>query len=234
MAGLTVVDAARRLGIDASRVRQMLRLGELAGQRHGRVWIVDEAAVAKRAHRPVPGGRPLAPARAWALLDLIDGGSAPWLTTQSRSQVRARARGLQGAPPERLRAVLRSRSSRRWFSAHPAALSRLTDDRRVIVAGAVEATRAGLDLVSVHSVPELYVRETDLPELIRTLSLRPAATRSDVLIRVPREVWPFAGRSAGPAVLAADLLESDEPRAVTAAGDWIGAHLSRAGSRAAG
>jgi excisionase family DNA binding protein len=225
MRQLTVGDAARQLGVGDSRVRQMLRTGELPGERHGPVWMVDASAVAQRASRPMPGGRPLSPVRAWALLDLLDGGSAPWLTAQGRSQVRARARALLGAPPERLRAALRNRDHRHRLQAHPAAVRRLAADEHVLVAGAAGATRAGLDLVTVGATIEVYVRQEHLQQLIDQYMLRAASTRTDVVVRIPREVWPFRTRSVGPAVLAADLLESEEPRAVAAGTAWLTDHL---------
>jgi hypothetical protein len=61
----------------------------------------------------------------------------------------------------------------------------------------------------------------------------PGTDGPDVLVRVPQQVWPFTGTTAGPAVLAADLLESDEPRAVMAGAAWLDSHLADAlaGSR---
>ncbi|UMG92275.1 hypothetical protein [Nocardioides sp. TF02-7] len=70
-------------------------------------------------------------------------------------------------------------------------------------------------------IPEFYVEESHWPELSRSLALREGAD-PNLRIRVPKEVWPFAGDGAlapggvGDAVLAADLLESVEPRAVAA------------------
>ncbi len=224
---LTVADAAQRLGVDASRVRKMLRRGELPGQRHGHVWMVDAAAVARRAHRPSLAGRPLSPSRAWALLDLAEGGSAPWLTAQSRSQVRAQGRALRHATPQRLRAALRARSDRHGFIAHAAAVRRLVEDADVVVAGATEAARVGLNVAAVHAPTEVYVRGDRLPDLVRSLALRPTSRPAEVLIRVPRVIWPFTDGAAGPATLAADLLESDEPRAVTAGTEWLQARLAR-------
>ena len=231
MTAVSVVDAARRLGVDESRVRQMLRAGDLPGERIGATWVVDSEAIARRASRPPPAGRPLSPSRAWALLDLLDGGSASWLTPQSRSQLRARARGLRGAAPQRLRAALRARSDWAFYRAHPTAVRRLLDDPGAVVAGASQAPGAGLDLVVTGALPEVYVQPDDLPRLVRAFALRPASDRADVLIRVPRQVWPFPAGAAGPATLAADLLESDEPRAVTAAATWLGSRLERAFDR---
>ncbi|MPZ01156.1 MAG: hypothetical protein GEU97_24975 [Actinophytocola sp.] len=43
------------------------------------------------------------------------------------------------------------------------------------------------------------------------------ARESNLVLRLPRDVWPFEPAAGpGPAVLAADLLESAEPRAIAA------------------
>ena len=44
--GLSVVQAAERLRLDASRVRLLLREGRLAGHRFGGSWVVDGDDVA--------------------------------------------------------------------------------------------------------------------------------------------------------------------------------------------
>lgn len=231
MVGVTVADAAQRLGVDASRIRQMLRRGDLAGERLGRTWIVDASELARLAQRSRPAGRPLSSPRAWALLDLLDGGSADWLSPQGRSQVRAYGRGLSGASAERWRAVLHGRSIRLGFQGHSAAIRRLVADGRVVVAGAGEAADMGFDLVVVGGRPEVYVREEDLTTLVGELALRPVAVELDVLVRVPRQLWPFTTPQVSAAALAADLLESDEPRAVTAGISWFRAHVRDLGGR---
>jgi hypothetical protein len=229
MAGqLTVTDAAQRLGVDASRVRQLLRSGEHAGQHLGRVWLVDADGVARRAGRLAGGARPMAPARAWGLLDLLDGGAASWLTPQARSQVRALMRGLPDAPPDRWRAALRARSAVHGCRAHPGVVPRLLADRRIVIAGAERAVRAGLDLVAISAMPEVYVRDVDWPTLVEDYALLPRAGEPNVVVRIPRAVWPFDGAEAGPATLAADLVEADEPRARSAGAAWLNAQVRRA------
>lgn len=42
---LTTPQAADRLGLTASRVRQLLRAGILTGRRVGRDWLIDRTAV---------------------------------------------------------------------------------------------------------------------------------------------------------------------------------------------
>ena len=85
---IAVNDAAERLGVHPTRVRQLVRSGDLAGHRVGRVWLVDPQDVARLAGQKARAGRPMAPARAWGLLDLLEGGSALWLPPVGRSQVR--------------------------------------------------------------------------------------------------------------------------------------------------
>jgi hypothetical protein len=87
----------------------------------------------------------------------------------------------------------------------------------VRTAGPAEAERLGVDLVVVRGRPEVYVPTPEWPRLARSLHLLDAVGDPDVVVRLPREVWPFEGRDdAGVAVLAADLLDSDEPRAISA------------------
>lgn len=54
---LTTAAASRLIGCTDSRVRQLLRSGELAGRRVGRDWLVDRAAAEAYRDRPATGGR---------------------------------------------------------------------------------------------------------------------------------------------------------------------------------
>lgn len=220
---LSVEQAAQRLRIDGSRVRQLLREGRLAGQRFGGSWVVHGDDVARleslspRGGEPRPVGRPMSAPRAWGLLELLDGGRAPWLSPVARSQVRAQARALAGADPARWRAALHARSDLRRVAAHPAAISRLQSQPGVLVAGPGEAAARGLDLVALGAQPELYVRGDAWPNLVLSYALDEHSTRPSLMVRVPRGGWwPVDGELSLP-VLAADLLENAEPRAVNAA-----------------
>ena len=216
---VSVAEAAVRLGVDRSRVQRMLRDGALPGRRLGREWLVDGTAVAQLAENPHRGGRPMAPARAWGLLDLLDGGIAPWLSPVARSQVRQQLRLLAGGDARRWRDALRRRSRRMPVRVHPAALSRIgtKSDLPVLWSGAARAAAAGADLVVLDAMAEVYLKEGDWPKFARSWHAQPAAADANLLVRLPAAVWPFDGRSeVGSAVLAADLLESSEPRAVAA------------------
>lgn len=222
MEGIALSAAAERLGVHPSRVRQLVHEGQLRGQRIGSSWLVSASDVAERAERrPLPG-RPLAPARAWALLDLLDGGNAPWLSPVARSQVRQALRALTGANEQRWRAALRGRSQVLALHAHPAAVRRVAAHPGVLEGGPARAVAAGVDLVALEAPAELYVPESDWPGLAARYRLgaelgNGAGISNDppnLIIHIPAGIWPFAaGQGVGPAALAADLLGSAEPRA---------------------
>ena len=220
---LSVEQAAQRLRVDESRVRRLLREGRLAGHRFGGSWVVDGDDVARleslspRGGEPRPVGRPMSAQRAWGLLELLDGGRAPWLSPVARSQVRAQARALAGADASRWRAALHARSDLRRVGVHPAAIARLQAEPGVLVAGPGEAAARGLDLVALGAQPELYVRRDAWQDLVVRYALDEHSSRPSLMVRVPRGGWwPADGELSVP-VLAADLLENAEPRAVNAA-----------------
>jgi excisionase family DNA binding protein len=224
---LSVEQAAQRLRVDESRVRRLLREGRLAGHRFGGSWVVDGDDVARleslspRGGGPRPVGRPMSAQRAWGLLELLDGGRAPWLSSVARSQVRAQARALADADASRWRAALHARSEVQRVSAHPAAIRRLRAEPGVLVAGPGEAAARGLDLVAPGSQPEFYVRRDAWPNLVKRYALDEHSSRPSLLVRVPLgDWWPADGELSVP-VLAADLLEHAEPRAVNAAAGML-------------
>ena len=215
---IEVNDAARRLGVNESRVRQLLRAGSLRGRRVGNSWLVQVDDVARLEKNRLRAGRPLAARRAWAALDLLGSGHAPWVSAPVRSQVRNHLEHLNAPGPEVWLSLLRSRSHVVHALAHPAALKRLAAVAGVVHAGASEAVHRDFDLVALgDSVPEFYIDASAWPQLSRSLAIRESISEPNVLIRIPNDVWPFGDWPAvSDAVLAADLLESGEPRAVSA------------------
>jgi excisionase family DNA binding protein len=215
---IAVSEAAERLGVDASRVRKLLRSGSLLGRQAGKIWLVSSEDVARMASHHAPPGRPLAPGRAWGLLDLLDGGSAPRLSPVARSQVRQLLRDLNGASADRWRAALRARSAVLRCNAHPAAVKRFLgkNQNQALRAGPQEAARRGVDLIAMEALPEIYVPEESWPALALSLRVAAGAYEPDLLVRLPRAGWPFQGKGeVSLAALAADLLESAEPRAIS-------------------
>ena len=56
MVMLTVADAAERLGVNTSRVRQLIRGGRIKATKFGSAWQIAESALRAVAERPP--GRP--------------------------------------------------------------------------------------------------------------------------------------------------------------------------------
>lgn len=212
---LPVTSAAARLGVDDSRVRKLLRDGVLPGRQVGRLWLIrseDLALLESRQSRP---GRPLAPARAWGLLDFLDEGRAPWLSPVARSQTKQLLRGLAGANADRWRAALRARSEILRCRSHPAAIKKLLAQPGVLPAGDGEAARRGIDLVVVDGMAQAYVPREEWPVLSERLMINELANEPNLIVMLPRDVWPFEAKpEVTEAALAADLLDSAEPRGV--------------------
>jgi excisionase family DNA binding protein len=62
MASLTTAQAAELLGVNASRVRQMILAGQLKARKQGRDWLIDErslrAVTVRTPGRPKRGSKP--------------------------------------------------------------------------------------------------------------------------------------------------------------------------------
>ena len=55
---LTTKQAAERLGVSSRRVLALVEAGDLAAERFGRSWMIDERSVEERARAPRLAGRP--------------------------------------------------------------------------------------------------------------------------------------------------------------------------------
>lgn len=221
---IAVKDAAQRLGVNESRVRQLLLAGDLVGRRLGRSWLVDSDDVARLEGQRRRAGRPMGPSRAWALLNLLGGGSAPWLSYSARSQVRSYMARVDDPDADLWRAMLRGRNRVVRVQAHPAALQRLRVAEGVLPAGPDEAAQRGFDLVSLtEAVSEFYVEPEQWASFARRLAVRQANEQPNLIVRLPQGVWPFQDQhEVQDSAIAADLLESAEPRAVTAGARRLG------------
>jgi len=86
----------------------------------------------------------------------------------------------------------------------------------VLSAGDSEAARRGIDLVALDALPQAYVPPDAWPILSEYLLISERVGEPNLIVLLPRAVWPFEGQSeVSVAALAADLLESAEPRAVS-------------------
>ena len=218
MAMLGVSEAAAELGVSPRRVRQMLADGVLVGDRVGRAWVLDSGQLHQAGRRRPEVGRPWSAASAWAVLAMADR-EKPILSPVERSRARKRlAEGLESVAGR-----LGARADRRSFYAHPSVLDRLVDVPGVVRSGISAASAHGVDLLVGHEF-EAYVRAGALDSLVSQYGLDSDGARPNVLLRVIDDVvWPFqpGQGSAGRAVVAMDLLESDDPRTQRAGAELL-------------
>jgi len=203
---LSSAEAARSLGVNDSRVRQLARQGRLPCQKVGGRWLIEARAVSRR--RPRPSGRPLSPSSAWALL-LLASGEEPQVTN-SRARRRL-AKRLSSLPKEAERLSVRAES--RWFRADERALADLRKDPDFIRSGVSVSEEYGVD-IQAPNVVEGYYPQHKLDRFSYRYALRPVSEEvANLIVHSVGGRFPLAGRTRVPAPVAAlDLLESHDER----------------------
>lgn len=212
MKPVTVQEAAASLGVTPREVRRLIQQGDLPAVRFGATLVVSSRDVARRQREAVSPGRIWAPQTAWAALDLLQGGAADGMLDQPRrSRLRSRLRGLDGAQIHRL-AGRRARIHR--FHASPRALALVRGE--LVPAGASAladeasaASRFGLTPASSASSADGYFRG-DLSGLVSALRLVPDSSGQTVIRHLAEGL--ILPREFGDAVIAVDLMDSDDPR----------------------
>jgi excisionase family DNA binding protein len=216
MAGsrISVSEAAKHLELSPQRVRALIASGDLPAERIGGRYLLDPAAVASFRERERPGGRPLSARNAWAILAQL--GERPAAVDISRrshyrlqrlleSRGKALVRALSGAEP-------RSREVR--WRVLPSDLVELAQDPRLVLSG-LSANDPRIDVR--HQVErdglEGYASEAFIRTLERRLKPEKQPGRANLLLRAPQgSMWILDERRAPWPVVAADLLNHDDPR----------------------
>ena len=221
MSELSVAEAAEQLGVSPRRVRALLEHGRLEGRQVGGRWLLPSDQVeSRRAAAPAPG-RPLSQAAAWRVIAVLansDEGLKD-LSPPARSRARARAAELRLRHPSEIarswQSALSSRARASDFYAHPSVLMALLDDPRVVRSGISAAHDHGADLM-VMSGAEGYVRARDVHGLVDAYALNPElGVYANVRLHVVEDEagsWLFRRPVAPAAVVAADLVERNNPR----------------------
>lgn len=213
--GISVADAAMRLGVNERRVRALIAHGQLAAAQIGGRWIVDPRSVEQRRRTELASGRFFSPRIAWAviahLVERWEGvslvvdtlSSAEWLRVRERTQSRSH---LELSPR------LRHRARLRHLRVHPASLPRLLNDPQLVRSGVSAAERYGFD-VQAPGMVELYAPSSIEEGLRRSYQLR-EGDQPNVLLHLVDVRWPFVReeRFAPEFVAALDLMESDDER----------------------
>lgn len=209
---MSVSEAAERLDLDPGRVRRLVASGFLAGHKVGGRWLVDEDALADRLeahHRP---GRPLSPRSAWGLLWAADNRPTLWLAPRERARAIERARSW---PIDEWPWSCQHRADLRRLRAHPAALSRLLADDRVVRSGA--STRGlNVDLI-VADEAEIYIHPANAESVVADYALI-ESRNTNVSVRIPpADLWLFDAADAPWPVAVADLFDARDDRSIRAA-----------------
>jgi excisionase family DNA binding protein len=229
---LSVKQAATLLGVDESRVRQLLQAGLLEGRRVGGRWLVDGDSTRQRKERGRVAGRPLSVRNAWGLLAALSGQRASDLSDAEWSRIVRRLRDMAAHdqfPTARWGELVRARAERRRYRVHSGLLPTLLTDPDV-VRGGLSARYPATGYVAPGRA-EIYVHPDRVGKLEAGFGLARNNERGNLLMHVPpAEAWSFlrpesdksaAGGDAPAAVVAADLLDLQEDRAETAAGELL-------------
>jgi excisionase family DNA binding protein len=218
MAGVSVAEAARSLGVGVSRVHQRIADGSLRAERIGSQWVVNELSLLRAAERKEPG-RPLSARSVWAIIALVEGDDeslralAPGERTRAGKRLVALLKLADDSPKHEedvrriasaLRSRMRNRARRELRKAADADLPALREDPRwgsIINPAASGIASANLDG---------YVSPRNLKPLAEKFLLMSADGDANVVLHVLPE-----GQKAYPGsklLLAADLAEQRGPR----------------------
>lgn len=210
---ISLVEAAARLALDPSRVRALVRSGQLPAEKLANRWLIDPNALDRRlANRP-QDGRPFEPRRAWALLFLFSGEDAPWLAMIERSKLRAivRDRDFDDVRPR-----LRRRADIRFFAGAERAKSDVMRAPDLVLSGVSAAEHYSLSLRS-NRIIDGYLPRGSAERAIYRNALREVDEREANIVLRLADYFPLEHREVAPiAAVAADLLDSVDQRSARA------------------
>lgn len=212
MAEISVREAARELGVDERRVRALIQAGRLPARKLGGVWAIEASAPRRLVERRA--GRPLSAANAWALLALLSGGHPDWIDPAAASRLRRK----RSDPDWLVRTLVRSehRSEVHRWRVLDGDLTKIRDGYHVVPAG-LSAQIGELDIVSPPRGLDAYVDRRLIKQLSRRFRPVARAAQPNLILRVPAHGWILGHTVAPPAVIAADLLDHEDPRVRRAA-----------------
>lgn len=213
---LSVTEAAERLDVDPSLVRSWIRDGRLPATRIGRNWALSELELEAFARRRSSArGRRLQSASAWAMLALLSGYEAPWVSAWTRSRLESRLDDAEDVIEALQRSEPRATVSR--WSVLKSDVSRLATRRNLVHTGL--AVPSATELLPSRVDFDAYLRGRDLERIEQ--ELRPRAPRNEgdanLILRVPSHPWILSFETAPDPVVAADLLDHRSGRVQLAA-----------------
>ena len=202
---LSLDQAAQRLGISRRRAEALVLSGQLPAERLGWQCVVSPEAVRRATVVRGPGGRPVRPEKAWALIETMSGG-----VVGGRSELDA------------LRRKVRPRAHHLDVYVHPGTMTPLLDQG--VLGGRYAAAAAGAP-VDVGDMHDIYLRRSEARELLERAGGTPAPDGANLYLHVVDDgAWPFQDgcQSASPWVAWLDLADRDDRAADTVLDRLIG------------
>jgi excisionase family DNA binding protein len=215
--GLSVREAADELGVSPSAVRQLIAQGQVRASKFAGRVVVDPDHLRQVRAAGRPAGRPFSPAASWVLLRLLAGQRPGPVSASRLSQLRHH---LRHDDPQQLAGRLRKRAARSFWHVHPSLLGDLAAEPGCVLAGRSAAERVGADLVGQSGPLEVYLPSPVADRLAHQYAadLEVSVGVANVVVRnvEPDQVPEHAPGVAAAPVVALDLIESGEARAIGA------------------
>lgn len=205
---LSAQEVARRLGVNAQRVRALASQGRLPAHKLANRWLFDSELLQDHEARARSDGRPFAQDHALGLLYIASGEDPKWLADYDKWRLRRYLPRLKEIVPR-----LRARAESRYFRAPPSLMRRIASDGNLVRSGVSAADHYEAD-ISARGVIEVYCVGAYARQLEHRYALRaaPEAAANMIIHRVSRSD-ALAGRRVMPiAVVACDLLDSTDAR----------------------
>ncbi|WP_146194679.1 helix-turn-helix domain-containing protein [Bifidobacterium callitrichidarum] len=203
---LNTAEAAKSLGMTASRVRKLVETGVLTGFKNGGTLLVTAKSVRRCQQRERKSGRPFSPKMAFAALYMISGKDVTWLTSKERYRLKTRLRKID---VESLLSACSRRAETREYWCLESRFDTVSDFIRISSATGSLADK--FELVRVNDL-EGYISRKSLEELSSKVRLREGVSQTNIRLRVTTDAIPGEGDSMPLAVCAADLSESGQVR----------------------
>lgn len=206
--GLTLAEAAGRLGVSRRRVQAMVASGVLAAERRGVQWFIPASALRTIEHnRELRAGRPLSPRTAWECIQRL-GTDGPRLAATGELHA--------------FRRRMRRRARHRAYYVHPGLADELRRHSGVVVGGRDAA--AAMVPVDPGDL-DIYLPDSAAEAILTEVGARPAVGNANVFVHLVADTaWPFgpAQRHTDPWVAWLDLEDRQDRAAVTLLDRLIG------------